>query len=519
MKFDFDKQFFKRLPLDVVLSLVIWILISIISFVGGMLYEQGKVTARELAAEEAFDVTLVQKTYDYVKGKFYKSLDKSDDDLLYGAMGGIVNVLHNPPFNDPYSGFFDPEHYQTLEAETTGEYAGIGVLIEVSTEFGYPQIMKVFRDSPAAESGLKKDDFITAVDDVSTESKTLQEVGKLIMGEKGTIVTLTITDSVSFEARKIEVARDRITIHSVEEARMLSSGLGYILLTSFQDNTTLEMIDAMDNLMKLGMKKLILDLRGNGGGTLDNAVDIASMFIPDGETVTTLVYRTKEAESKKADTKTRYKIPKYDIPVILLVDSGSASASEVLSGALRDHGKAILVGDKTFGKGKVQQIYEISNKYRKLALVLTVATYYTPAGRDIDGDGGLDPDLKIGFDDYRNAIPRLGEIEKEVDNLRKKMISLREEIVDSIGENDIVLKRVQSNFDTIFKDGVENRKKLEEDAENAESSDKSFDETAIKDDENKDSQSDSETDGNGDKGVEDSGTGATNLIQNYSIKC
>jgi C-terminal peptidase prc len=284
----------------------------------------------------------------------------------------------------------------------------------------------------------------------------------MIMGERGTLVKLTITDPLSLEPRYVDVKRDMIVINSVEEARMLGAGVGYIMLSSFQDNTTIEMIDALKNLSSLGMRKLILDLRGNGGGTLENAVDVASMFIPDGETVTTLVYKNKDPEVKKADaTQTRGKFPKYDIPIVVLVDGRSASASEVLSGALRDHGKAVLVGEKTFGKGKVQQIYEISNKYRKLALVITVATYFTPDGRDIDADGGIEPDVNIGFDQYREAIPRLGQIETEIDRLRSEMIGYHDEIVDSMLENDIVLESVRGNFDGTFDKGMESRESRE----------------------------------------------------------
>ncbi|MCD6119273.1 PDZ domain-containing protein [bacterium] len=453
----------RAFPLDVLLSIVIWILIALISFTAGMMFEQNKASAVE-GNSAAFDLALVKKTHDFLLGNYVKSLKDYEDELLYGAMRGMVDVVHREPFNDPYSGFFDPNKYQTLEAETTGHYAGIGVRIEIETALGLPQIANVFRDSPAAEAGLKKDDYIVLVDGESVEGLSLEEVGHMIMGEEGTIVKLTLANPLTYDEREADVERAIITIHSVEEARMIAPGIAYIFLSSFQENTTEEMVAALKNLDELGMEKLILDLRGNGGGTLENAVDLASMFIPNNEVVTMLFYRRKEPEAKFADSKSKSKaFPKYDIPIILLVDGHSASASEILAGALKDHNKAILVGDKTFGKGKVQQIFEISNKYKRLALVITVAKYFTPNGRDIDGEGGIEPDIKISFDDYKEAIPRIMEIEDNVERLRNELLGYREEILDRVAERDIILERVTRDFDAAWQDGLENRAKHEAD--------------------------------------------------------
>lgn len=443
--------------LDLLLSVVIWILIAVIAFAGGAMYQQGQLAAAESKSEDAFDTALLKKAFQFITGKYVTSLDGHEDDILYGAIRGMVSVLHDPPFNDPYSGFFDPSRFKGLEAETTGHYAGIGIRIELSTELGIPQIASVFRGSPAAEAGLKKDDYISKVDGNSTDGLSLEEVGRFILGEENTPVRLSITDPVTFEEREVDVVRAIVTIHSVEEARMLSPGVGYVLLSSFSENTTSEMSEALAELEKLGMKKLILDLRGNGGGTLENAVDTASMFLLDGELVTTLVYRIKEGEAKRAESRRVPNAKRYEIPVVILVDGGSASASEILAGALRDHKRAILVGDKTFGKGKVQEIIEISNRDKEIALVLTVAKYFTPAGHDIDGEGGIEPDIKITYEDLKREVPEIARMEAEMDVLRSRLMNYRTGIFDKITDRDIVLDRVSGRFDAVFGEGVKKR--------------------------------------------------------------
>lgn len=443
--------------LDLLLSVVIWILIAVIAFAGGALYKDGRIAASEAKADDEFDTAILKKTFQYIKGRYVSSLDGYEDQILYGAIRGMVSVVHGPPFNDPYSGFFDPSRFKGLEAETTGHYAGIGVRIDLSPELGVPQIASVFRDSPAAEAGLKKDDFISKVDGKPTDGLSLEEVGRMILGEEDTIVVLVITDPVTFEEREVSVSRAIVTIHSVEDARMLAPGVGYILLSSFSENTTTEVVKALDELDRLGMRKLILDLRGNGGGTLENAVDVASIFLKDGDVVTTLVYRVKEGEAKKAESRRVPNGKRYEIPVAILVDGGSASASEILGGALRDHKRAILVGDKTFGKGKVQEIISIHNRDTEVALVLTVAKYFTPAGYDIDGEGGIEPDFKISFQDVKAEIPEIGRIEAEMEEIRARLFKYRTGIFDKFAERDVVLDRVTRQFDSVFDTGSKNR--------------------------------------------------------------
>lgn len=456
--------------LDMLMSVVIWILIAVIAFAGGAMYQEGRIAAEEAKAADEFDTTILKKAHQYIKGKYVASLEGYDEEILYGAIRGMVGVLHDPPFNDPYSGFFDPSRFKGLEAETTGHYAGIGIRIDLSVELGIPQISSVFRGSPAAEAGLKKDDFITKVDGKSMDGLSLEEVGRMILGEEGTKVVLSITDPITFDERDIDVYRAIVTIHSVEEARMLAPGVGYIMLSSFSENTTTEMSDALKDLDKLGLKKLILDLRGNGGGTLENAVDIASMFLKNDDVVTTLVYRIKEGEAKRANSRRVPDGKTYDVPIVILVDGGSASASEILAGALRDHKRAILVGDKTFGKGKVQEIIQISNREKEVALVLTVAKYFTPAGHDIDGEGGIEPDVKITFEDMKTEISEIGKMEAEMDALRSKLLKYRNDLMDKILEHDVVLERVKTRFDAILAEGVKNRDEAIKAAEEKQSS-------------------------------------------------
>ncbi|MEP0813671.1 MAG: S41 family peptidase [bacterium] len=532
MNLKFESKSRSQYILDRALSIAIFVLIAVVAFGAG--YMKGSNPGQTAFGADELQVGLIEKTYAELNRRYVKPLKDYKKDLLYGAMRGMVEVLHREPFLDPYSSFLDPSGYRGLNAETTGSYAGIGVRIEIDPDKMLPRISSVFRGSPAADAGLKVNDYITMIAGASTEGLTLDEIGKRITGKEGTKVSLTVSDAVTHITRDVEITRKTVTIHSVEDSRIIAPQTGYIRIASFSENTTKETLEALQNLDKLGMKKLIIDLRGNGGGTLDNAIDIAGMFLPKGAVVTRLVYRN-EAKERKVEKD----FPRFEIPVIILVDMNTASASEVLAGALRDHGKAVLVGEKTFGKGKVQEIVEIKNdasqmrledfresanvivygyelpdgsvratevkadpdpardtgeasvegaitaltddgfkvgdvpvhvtnatkfsgvQSDQLAIVLTVATYFTPNGHDIDANGGLEPDVQISFEEYKSEIPRLAEIEAEVNQMRDRIIKARQEFFDSMSERDVVLGRVQDAFDDYFAKGSAARDKSE----------------------------------------------------------
>lgn len=304
-----------------------------------------------------------------------------DSKLLEDAIRGMLANL------DPHSTYLDKDEYKALQAGTSGEFGGLG--IEISTENNFLKVISPIDDTPAKRAGISSGDLIIRINDKSTKNLSLNEAIKLLRGKPGSTITLTIVRDSEERPFDVEITRAIIEVKSVK-SRLLEDQFGYIRITQFQSRTAERLLRHISQLRKKSegeLKGLILDLRDNPGGVLGAAVAVSDAFIDKGLIVYT--------EGRVADSDMRFNATPTDIlkgrPIVVLVNSGSASASEIVAGALQDHQRAVIMGSQTFGKGSVQTIQPISNG---AALKLTTARYYTPSGRSIQAEG-IEPDILL----------------------------------------------------------------------------------------------------------------------------
>jgi carboxyl-terminal processing protease len=307
--------------------------------------------------------------------------DVADSTLLENAIRGMLSGL------DPHSSYLDQEEFKELQVGTSGEFGGLG--IEVGMEDGFVKVIAPIDDTPAQRAGIQAGDLIIRLDDTPVKGLTLNEAVKLMRGKPGTVLKLTVVREGVEQPLKIDIKRDVITVKSVKQ-RMLDKGFGYVRISQFQSKTAENMVDAIEALKKEAggsLKGLVLDLRNDPGGVLNGAVAVSDAFLKKGLIVYT--------EGRVNDSKLRFNATPDDIlddaPIVVLVNQGSASASEIVAGALQDHKRAIIVGSRTFGKGSVQTILPLSNG---TAVKLTTARYYTPSGRSIQAEG-IEPDIPL----------------------------------------------------------------------------------------------------------------------------
>ncbi|MDV3428966.1 MAG: S41 family peptidase [Bacillota bacterium] len=317
----------------------------------------------------------------YIRNQLYKAYDGKIDDskLIDGAIKGMTNAL-----GDPYTVYMNKEDYTEYTTSFSGEYTGIGIQVEVKDNKIY--VVSVFDGSPAKKSGMLMGDYIVKVNKEDVSGEELDKAITKIKGQKGTSVLITVDRKGKFI--DMNITRDDIVTSPVK-GKVIEGNIGYIILSRFNENSSADLKKELDSLKKSGIKGLILDLRGNPGGALDQCVDIASEFIEKGKTILTV--------KDKNNVKQVYKSKGGDytsIPMTVLVDENSASASEVLTGALKDYKRATVVGTKTFGKGIVQ---EMLNTGEGSVLKVTYAKYYTPNGNYIHKIG-LEPDIKVVYD-------------------------------------------------------------------------------------------------------------------------
>lgn len=321
------------------------------------------------------------KTFSEVYGRIRQDYVEpvTDDKLLEDAIRGMLTGL------DPHSAYLDKEQYNELKVGTTGQFGGLG--IEVGMENGFVKVISPIDDTPAQKAGVKAGDLIIRLDDKPVKGMSLNDAVKLMRGEPGSPIVLTIVREGVEQPLKIKLVRDIIKVKSVK-SKMLDEGYGYVRITSFQSKTGDNMLEAIGELRRNGdLKGLVLDLRNNPGGVLNAAVAVSDAFLEEG----LIVYTDGRVE----DSKMRFSATPSDVlngaPIVVLINSGSASASEIVAGALQDHKRAIIMGEKTFGKGSVQTILPTSNGG---AVKLTTARYYTPSGRSIQAEG-ISPDVPI----------------------------------------------------------------------------------------------------------------------------
>jgi carboxyl-terminal processing protease len=335
------------------------------------------------------DLRLFSEVFGRIKSDYVEPVE--DRKLLKEAINGMLTGL------DPHSAFLDQEAYRDLQVGTQGEFGGLG--IEVGTEDGFVKVVAPIEDTPAFRAGVKAGDLIIKLDEVSLKGISLSDAVKRMRGKPNTEVKLTVLRKGETQPLEFVVKRDVIRVKSVK-ARMLEPGYGLIRITQFQEHTGENLVAALNDLFKQSggeMKGLVLDLRGNPGGLLNSAVAVSAAFLPKNALVVYTDGRTEDAKMRLTATKENYvrgafkedylsKVPAgaKTVPMVVLVNGASASASEIVAGALQDHGRATVVGVQTFGKGSVQTILPLPNNQ---AVKLTTARYYTPGGRSIQAKG------------------------------------------------------------------------------------------------------------------------------------
>jgi Periplasmic protease len=306
----------------------------------------------------------------------------STKDLIYGALNGMTKSL------DPFSSFFTPKQYESFRQETEGEFGGVG--IEIGMEKGRPIVISPIEGTPAFRAGIKPGDVILEINGEDTSNMSLTDVVQRIRGKVGTKVQLTIYRKGMEKPMKIELERALIKIESVRWTTL--GDVGYIKLSQFNENVSVQVERALKELTSQRVKGIILDLRNDPGGLLSEAVNVADLFLPEGKLV---VYtRSRSGETQKYFARRKPVVPD-DLPVIVLINKGSASASEIVAGALQDYKRAVILGEKSFGKASVQNIIPLEDGS---ALKLTVAYYYTPLGRLIH-NRGIVPDVQVAMDE------------------------------------------------------------------------------------------------------------------------
>jgi carboxyl-terminal processing protease len=349
--------------------------------VGVLAYER---TAVAESADTQSDMPLEElrvfaEVFGRIKDDYVEPVD--DRKLLNYAIEGMLSGL------DPHSAYLDEDDYRDLRVGTSGEFGGLG--IEVGMENGFVKVISPIDDTPAKRAGVKSGDLIIRLDDQPVKGMTLDEAVKLMRGKPGSEIRLTIVREGEDKPLEITVVRDVIKTVSVKQ-RMLAPGFGYVRISQFQARTPEDMLTGIGGLKRKAggsLKGLVLDLRDNPGGVLNAAVAISDAFLTSG----TIVY----TEGRISDSQLKFKAAPDDVlegaPIVVLVNGGSASASEIVAGALQDHKRAVIMGQQTFGKGSVQTIVPVNER---TAVKLTTARYFTPNGRSIQAEG-IVPDIQL----------------------------------------------------------------------------------------------------------------------------
>ena len=321
-------------------------------------------------------IDLFSEVLDKVKKEYVEDIDQSE--VMDAAINGVLQSL------DPYSAYMSPSMYKEMATETSGEFGGLG--IEVSMEAGVVKVISPIDDSPASKAGIKAGDYIVKINNIQVQGKSLTEAVELMRGPIGSEINITIRRVGVKKALNFKIKRAVIEVASVK-SEIKNKNIGYIRLTSFNENSSDQVKDKINIFKKKNIKYYILDLRNNPGGLLSQAIKISDFFLDKGEIVST--------KSKKDSENRRWFAKKGDIldgkTFVVLINYGSASASEIVAGSIKDHTRAILIGERTYGKGSVQSIIPLKNDG---AIRLTVSKYYLPSGDSIS-DVGVMPDFEI----------------------------------------------------------------------------------------------------------------------------
>ena len=403
-KMNEKKQLWKGIAIGFAVTLVV---IQAVMFCNSLLKSRVREEKQVNLTDEAVQEKLTE-IEGLMNDYFLDELDEEQIEtwLYKGAVAGL---------GDPYAAYYTVEEYQSLLDSTNGSYCGIGVEISQNINTGIVTVARVFEDGPAMEAGLRPGDILYKVGDMEVTGMDLTMVVSQIKGEENTKVLISVAREGEEDYLEFQVERRTIEIQTVGSA-MLEDQIGYISITSFDDVTTDQFMKALDELETQGIKGLIVDLRGNGGGLVSSVCAILDRLLPEGLIVYTEdKYGNREEETSDAE---HY----FDKPLAVLVNGNSASASEIFAGAIKDYGIGTLVGTKTYGKGIVQKIYPLHDG---TAVKLTVSKYYTPKGNNIH-EIGIEPDVEIDLEEAlkKEVVVPLGEdnqVQKALEVLRPEI--------------------------------------------------------------------------------------------------
>ena len=321
-------------------------------------------------------IDLFGEVLDKINNEYVDEVNQSD--AMDAAINGVLQSL------DPYSAYMSPESFIEMETETSGKFGGLG--IEVGMEFGVVKVITPMDGSPAEREGVKAGDYIVKINETQVQGKTLLEAVELMRGPVGSSLEITVRRKGVKKALVFKIVREIIEVKSVK-SKIIDENVGYIRLTSFNENSSKQIKDKIKNFKRNKINKYVLDLRNNPGGLLSQAVKISDFFLNNGEIVST--------KSRKSSENRKYFAKKGDIingeTLIVLINYGSASASEIVAGALKEHKRAIVIGENSYGKGSVQSIIPLKNKG---AIRLTISKYYLPSGKSIS-QVGVTPDIFV----------------------------------------------------------------------------------------------------------------------------
>ncbi|ANU23159.1 S41 family peptidase [Planococcus donghaensis] len=373
----------------------------------------GDEKAVEVNSPERREFEKLYTAYDQIQDQYYKDVDRNV--LVNGAINGMVDSLE-----DPYSDYLDEEEASQFLEGISSSFQGIGA--EVQERGGFITVVSPIKNSPAEKAGILPNDQIIAVDGESIQGFTTTEAVMLIRGEKGTEVTLTVKRGENADPIDITIVRDEIPIETVY-AEMIGDNVAHIQVTSFSENTYQELLDAIEEMENEGMEALVMDVRGNPGGLLNVALDISDLFIEEGKPLFEVQAKGEEPEVYMSSSGA-----KVDVPVTLLIDGGSASASEILAGAMNESADIQLVGEKTFGKGTVQTANDLQDGSN---LKFTTAKWLTPDGNWIH-EKGIEPDVEVEFPAYA-SLPVLDTSIELKDGAISEQVKTAEQMLEALG--------------------------------------------------------------------------------------
>ena len=331
--------------------------------------------------------------------------DVDEEDLKEGIYKGYISGLH-----DPYSVYYDEEETKAMIETTEGEYDGIGAVLSKDINTGVVTLVRIYEGSPAMEAGLMDNDILYKVEDFEVTGKDLSEVVSHIKGEKGTEVQLTVYRGDDSEEVTVTAVRNTIQAETVAH-RMLDGGIGYISVSEFDLVTYDQYEQALADLENQGMKGLVVDLRNNPGGNLSTVCEMLDLMLPEG-----LIVYTKDKDGNK-DEERSDDARQFNLPLAVLMNGYSASASEIYAGAIQDYGTGTIVGTQSYGKGVVQQIFDLKDG---TSVKLTIAEYFTPKGRNIHGKG-ITPDVEVEYEENEANTEADNQLEKAIEVIKGQM--------------------------------------------------------------------------------------------------